>query len=141
MIAHVFVLGTALVAVPMAVGLWERRRSGGSHAMPRLDADPSPLSEAASLAYGYAQERRLPLAVVADRKGGAQWFADSMLKTVPVSATCLKSGRLIKLAAGTHVMADAGGLARHAASEPAYHDPVIGRRAFRAYLRWMTSVW
>jgi hypothetical protein len=109
--------------------------------MPRLDADPAPLSEAAALAYGYAQERRLPLAAVADRRGGAQWIADSMLKTVPVSATCLKSGRLTKLAAGTRVAADAGGLARSAGSEPDYHDPVIGRRAFRAYLRWMTSVW
>lgn len=97
--------------------------------MPQLGCDPAPLSSAAELAYTYARERRLPLAAVAERKGGALWFAHSIPKTVPVFATCRRSGRRTRLAAW------------HAGSNEDYSDPMIGARAFRAYLRWMTSVW
>ncbi|MDE2183629.1 MAG: hypothetical protein KGJ78_11480 [Alphaproteobacteria bacterium] len=133
--------GILVVACAVLIGLIERWRSGGPSALPRLDCDPSPLSSAAEIAYAYARERRLPLASVADRKGGSQWFETSILKNVPVSATCLRSGRRTRLAAGSYVHALPDGLSRSASGKADYTDPMIGRRAFRAYLRWMTSVW
>ena len=112
--------------------------------MPRPDSDPMPLTQAAQLVYDYAKTKGSPLAAVAERSGdAASWFANSLLKTVPVSATLLNTGAVQSLAAATRarMCAVPGGIAKTAGEEPVYCDPTVRAKDFKKYLHWMRSVW
>jgi hypothetical protein len=112
--------------------------------MPRPDSDPMPLRQAAQLAYDYARKQGSPLAAVAKRSGNAaSWFANSLLKTVPVSATLPNTGAIQVLAAATRarMCAVADGIAKTAGGEPVYSDPTVRAKDFNKYMHWLRSVW
>jgi len=112
--------------------------------MPRPDSDPMSLRVAAQMAYDYARVQGSPLAAVAERSGdAASWFANSLLKTVPVSATLLNTGATQTLAAATRarMCAVADGIAKTTSGEPVYCDPTVRAKDFKKYLHWLRSVW
>jgi len=136
--------GTGLVATAFALAVLERIRKGPVSAAPRLDSDPAPLRQAAQLAYDYAKTQGSPLAAVAERSGDATgWFANSVLKTVSVSATLLNTGTIQVLAVGTRarMCAVPDGIAKSSGGEPVYSDPTVRAKDFKKYMRWLRSVW
>jgi len=136
--------GLGLLLVTLALALWERRKKGSFSAMPQPESDTISLRQAAQLAYDYAKTQGSPLAAVAERSGDATgWFANSVLKTVSVSATLLNTGTIQVLAAGTRarMCAVPGGIAKTSGGEPIYSDPTVRAKDFKKYMRWLRSVW
>ena len=133
-----------LMVTATALAVLERIRKGPFSAMPRPDSDPMSLTQAAQLAYDYAKTQGSPLSAVAERSGDATgWFANSVLKTVPVSATLLNTGAIQSLAAATRarMCAVPDGIAKTAGGEPIYCDPTVRAKDFKKYLNWLRSVW
>ncbi len=147
MLDNVSLAGLGLFFAAVALAAAERLHKGGLSALPNLDSDPSPLRQAAEIAYGYAREKRLALAAVAERKSHAgdavAWFEHSMLRAIPVSATSTKTGSVKVLGsftrAGMYVVPD--GIAKSAGGEPVYRDPTVRAKDFKTYMRWARTVW
>ena len=139
--------GLGLVLAVAGLALLERLFKVGFARAPELVPDPAPLRTAAELAYGYARERRLPLAAIAERKSGpgdaVDWFENHMLRAVPVTATSLKTGAVKALGslARTGMYAVPNGIAKTAAGDAVYGDPTVSAKDFKAYLRWARTVW
>ena len=139
--------GMGLVLATAALALLERLYRRGFSRAPKLDPDPARLRTAAERAYDYAREKRLPLAAIAERKSGpgdaVDWFENHMLRAVPVSATSLKTGTVKALGsltrAGTYAVPS--GIAKSAVGKAVYGDPMVSAKDFKAYLRWVRTVW
>ena len=142
--ASLALCGLGLLLATLALALWERRRKGSFSAMPRPESDPMSLRQAAQMAYDYAKTQGSPLAAVAERSGDATgWFANSVLKTISVSATFLDTGAIHVLAAATRarMCAVPDGIAKTTGGEPVYSDPTVRAKDFKKYMRWLRSVW
>jgi hypothetical protein len=86
----VLLAAAGLVGGTLVLALLERLRKGPMSAAPKLVPDPAPLRTAASLAYDYAKEHRLPVAAAAERRSPddvVAWFEDSLRRTVSVSGS------------------------------------------------------
>jgi hypothetical protein len=139
--------GLTMVFAVAALALLERLAKVGFARAPKLAPDPAPLRIAAESAYDYAREKRLPLAAIAERKSGpgdaVDWFENHMLRAVPVTATSLKTGAVKALGslARAKMYAVPSGIAKTAGGDAAYSDPVVSAKDFKAYLRWVRTVW
>ena len=112
-------------------------RNAGQGVRAWRDNRARPLSVAANLARQQAALEHLPV-TAAPLNDAERWFAETLVKTVPVSGA--RNGLRERVPAGADVQFDAQSQ-RLSSGEAVWSDLAVEREDFARYMDWLRSVW